>query len=131
MVSKSCLIISCLLVAVLANDKYTSKYDNLEVKPILKNKRLLNAYTDCMLDIKAKCTPEGNTLRDHLGDALETGCEKCTEIQKTKATEVIEHLIKFEREIWNKLTAKYDPEGVWRKKYEDLAREKGIVIPKD
>lgn len=44
---------------------------------------------------------------------------------------MIEHLIKKERGIWKELTDKFDPKGFWRKKYEDRAREKGIVIPKD
>lgn len=44
---------------------------------------------------------------------------------------MIEHLIKKERDIWKQLTDKYDPQGTWRKKYEDRAREKGIEIPKD
>lgn len=44
---------------------------------------------------------------------------------------MINHLIKNEPEIWKELTAKYDPEGVWRKKYEERAKEKGIVIPEN
>lgn len=64
-------------------------------------------------------------------DALETGCEKCTQAQKDGAYTVIEHLISKERDMWKKLCEKYDPEGVWRKKYEDIAKEKGIVIPED
>ena len=68
---------------------------------------------------------------DHIQDALETGCEKCTEAQINGTTTIIDHLIKNERSIWKELTDKYDPKGIWRKKYEDRAREKGIVIPED
>ncbi|XP_050352221.1 allergen Tha p 1-like, partial [Nymphalis io] len=91
-------------------------------------KSLLTAYVDCMLD-KGKCTPEGKELKEHMQDALKTGCEKCTEKQKEGATTVIERLISHEKEFWDELCAKYDPDGVWRNKYEEQAREKGIIIP--
>lgn len=68
---------------------------------------------------------------DHLEDALQTGCDKCTEVQQEKSTTVIDFLIKEKLDVWKKLTAKYDPDGVWRKKYEAQAKEKGIIIPQD
>lgn len=118
------------MASALAVEKYTDKYDNINMQEILDNRRLLLAYANCILD-KGKCSPEGRELREHIQDALETGCQKCTEAQINGATVVIEHLIKKERDIWKQLTDKYDPQGSWRKKYEDRAREKGIVIPKD
>lgn len=42
---------------------------------------------------------------------------------------MIEHVIKNELAVWRELTAKFDPKGVWRKKYEDRARANGIEIP--
>lgn len=68
-------------------------------------------------------------LTDHLQDAIETGCAKCTETQEKGSYTVIEHLIKNEPEIWNEITAKFDPEGKWRKKYEERAKKNGIEIP--
>lgn len=62
-------------------------------------------------------------------DGLETGCEKCTENQKKGTERVVEHLIKNELDAWKELCAKYDPTGNFRKKYESLAKEKGIEIP--
>lgn len=67
---------------------------------------------------------------EHVGDALETGCSKCTEIQEKGATKIINYLIKQENNIWRELTVKYDPDGKWRQKYEDRARSLGITIPK-
>ncbi|KAI5643024.1 insect pheromone-binding family, a10/OS-D domain-containing protein [Phthorimaea operculella] len=121
-------VVACVVAAVVAEEKYTDKYDNIDIKEILENKRLLQAYVDCMLE-KGKCTPEGKELKDHLQDALATGCEKCTENQKKGAQTVIEHLIKNEPESWKALCEKYDPEGTFRKKYEGLAKEHGIEIP--
>ncbi|CAG9795815.1 unnamed protein product [Diatraea saccharalis] len=120
----------CLVVAAVArpSDKYTDKYDNLNLDEILENKRLLLAYVNCILD-KGKCSPEGKELKEHLQEAIETGCAKCTEAQEKGAYRAIEFLIKNELDIWHQLTDKFDHEGKWRKKYEDRARANGIVIP--
>nr|AAC47827.1 olfactory protein [Cactoblastis cactorum] len=127
---KTSLVLLCCLAAVLArpSDTYTDKYDNINIQEILENKRLLEAYVNCVLD-KGKCTPEGKELKEHLQEAIENGCEKCTEAQEKGAYTVIEHLIKNEIEIWRQLADKFDPERKYRKKYEDRARAKGIEIP--
>ena len=124
----ACCVVAAAMAAALPDDKYTDKYDNIDIKEILENKRLLQAYVDCVLD-KGKCTNEGKELKDHLKEALETGCEKCTEAQKNGTHTVIQHLIKNEPDMWKELVAKFDPSGKYRKKYEDLAKEKGIEIP--
>ncbi|CAH0713322.1 unnamed protein product, partial [Brenthis ino] len=132
MVSTPIVWLCCLLASVLAVpvQKYTDKYDSIDMHEIVENPKLLHGYSDCLLD-KGPCTPEGKDAKANLRDGLETGCGKCTEIQKDKVTIFIEHVIKNERGIWKELTDKYDPEGIWRKKYEDAAKEKGIIIPKD
>nr|UNG39403.1 chemosensory protein 9 [Apocheima cinerarius] len=124
---KLLVVLGCLAAAVVA-EKYTDKYDNINLQEILENKRLLLAYIDCIME-RGKCTPEGKELKDNLQDAIESGCEKCTESQEKGATTVIEHLIKNEIEIWRELCAKFDPEGKWRKKYEERAKSHGITIP--
>lgn len=43
-------------------DLYTDKYDNVNIKEILENPRLLNPYVECILE-KGKCTPDGKELR--------------------------------------------------------------------
>nr|AOG12898.1 chemosensory protein [Eogystia hippophaecolus] len=130
MIMKCVIALICVLGMVIADEKYTDKYDNINLDEILGNKRLLQAYVNCVLD-KGKCSPEGKELRDNVEEALQTGCAKCTEAQDKGASRVIEHLIKNEKEIWGELTAKYDPEGKYRKKYEDLAKSKGIEIPEN
>lgn len=64
-------------------------------------------------------------------DALETGCEKCTDNQKKGTQTVVDHLVKNDLPTWKELTKKYDPSGNFRKKYEAIAKEKGIEIPDD
>nr|AAF71289.1 chemosensory protein [Mamestra brassicae] len=127
---KFVLLLCVMVAAVVAEDKYTDKYDNINLDEILANKRLLVAYVNCVME-RGKCSPEGKELKEHLQDAIENGCKKCTENQEKGAYRVIEHLIKNEIEIWRELTAKYDPTGNWRKKYEDRAKAAGIVIPEE
>nr|UVB79207.1 chemosensory protein 1 [Heortia vitessoides] len=130
MSTKYLIVLCCIVAAVVArpSDKYTDKYDNLNLDEILGNKRLLQAYVNCILE-KGKCSPEGKELKEHLQEAIETGCSKCTETQEKGAYKAVEFLIKNELETWHLLTDKFDPDGQWRKKYEDRARANGIVIP--
>lgn len=49
----------CLLVvAVSADDKYTTKYDGVNLDEILKSDRLFNNYYKCLMD-QGRCTPDG------------------------------------------------------------------------
>ncbi|CAH2266978.1 ejaculatory bulb-specific protein 3-like [Pararge aegeria] len=130
MISKVFVVLSCVLLAVIAEEKYSDKYDNVNYVEILENERLRHGYGNCLLD-KGKCTPEGKELREKMQDALETGCKKCTDQQLEGTKTVINYLIKHDHPLWKELTAKYDPEGIWRQKYEGFAKEKGIEIPKD
>lgn len=84
-------------------------------------------FTNSVVNTKHK--KHNFILTDHLSDAIETGCTKCTDAQQKGTYRVIEHLIKNELDIWRELCAKYDPTGTWRKKYEDRAKANGIVIP--
>jgi hypothetical protein len=43
-------------------EKYTTKYDNVDLEEILKSDRLLKNYVNCLLD-KGKCSPDGQELR--------------------------------------------------------------------
>ncbi|XP_030749780.1 ejaculatory bulb-specific protein 3-like [Sitophilus oryzae] len=100
-----------------ANDMYTTKYDNIDVDAILASKRLLRNYVNCLLD-KGACTNEGKELKKYLADALATECSKCSETQKKIASKVLNELLLNHRDDWNQLTAKYDPDGNFRAKYE-------------
>ena len=121
-------VVACVLVGVLAADKYTDKYDNINLQEILNNDRFLRAYIDCVL-YNGKCTAEGQTLKENLKDGLETGCEKCTEKQEEGVETTVEFLIESKPEIWEEVTKVLDPTGKYRKKYEDRAAAKGIKIP--
>jgi hypothetical protein len=60
LVSIWCLIaLQCLVVMA---DRYTSRYDNVDLDSILSNKRALNAFVKCLLE-KGPCSPEGKELK--------------------------------------------------------------------
>lgn len=65
------------LGAVLAQDTYTSRFDNIDLEEILKSDRLFNNYFKCLME-KGKCTPDASELKRLLPDALATNCSKCT-----------------------------------------------------
>jgi hypothetical protein len=73
---KLVLVAVCLIFGVVSAQKYTTKYDNINLDDILKSERLLNNYFNCLMD-KGKCTPDGNELKRTLPDALKTDCSKC------------------------------------------------------
>lgn len=111
------------------DEKYTSKYDNIDVKGILKSERLLQNYLKCMKD-EGPCPPEAKELKKHLQDALETDCSKCTDRQKEHVEMVAKTVIEKHPEDWKIIAAKYDPDHKFSKKYEKLAEEHGIKLPK-
>nr|QXT24549.1 chemosensory protein 3 [Spodoptera frugiperda] len=118
---KSMLVLCVLSVAALVvarpEDHYTDRYDNVDLDEILSNRRLLVPYVKCILD-QGKCAPDAKELKEHIREALENECGKCTETQKKGTRRVIEYLINNEEAYWNELTAKYDPERKYTVKYE-------------
>jgi hypothetical protein len=61
-----CILVSALVLTEAARDrrdeKYTTKYDNINVDEILASDRLVENYVKCLLD-KGRCTPEGAELK--------------------------------------------------------------------
>ncbi|XP_018046998.1 PREDICTED: ejaculatory bulb-specific protein 3 [Atta colombica] len=112
---------------VLAEDKYTTKYDNIDLDTILASDRLLKNYINCLLE-KGSCTPDGKELKENLPDALETECIKCSEKQKKGTEKVIRYLVNKKPETWELLKKKYDPSGQYTIKYTDEAHKQGINV---
>nr|AKW47219.1 chemosensory protein 17 [Chrysoperla nipponensis] len=112
-----CFLILSLIAIVYAEDKYTTKYDNVNLEDILSSDRLLRNYVKCLKGI-GKCTPDGAELKRLLPEALETECAKCSEKQREGSHKVISHLINKKPQLWKELEEKYDPTGKFRVKYE-------------
>lgn len=63
-----------------------------------------------------------------LPDALKTKCSKCSARQQDGTRKVLRHLINNESDLWKELEKKYDPEGSYRKLYEEEAKKEGITV---
>ncbi|KAK6624047.1 hypothetical protein RUM43_004636 [Polyplax serrata] len=112
---------------VVRQDKYTTKYDNIDLDSILKNDRLLNNYINCLLG-KGNCTPEGTELKRILPDALASGCSKCSPNQKKGAERVIRYLIENKNDKFRQLESRYDPSGAYRQRYGEEAARRNIRV---
>ncbi|XP_046823971.1 ejaculatory bulb-specific protein 3-like [Vespa crabro] len=119
------LIILALVTVVLGVEKYSTKYDDVDVDKILRNDRVLTNYIRCMLD-EGSCTAEGRELKKILPDALATDCTKCNERQKITAEKVINHLKTKRSKDWDRLITKYDPQGEYKQRFENLRNSKKI-----
>ncbi|XP_011866527.1 PREDICTED: ejaculatory bulb-specific protein 3 [Vollenhovia emeryi] len=106
-----------LVALVVADEKYTRKYDDVNVDKILQNNRVLTSYIRCLMD-EGPCTAEGRELKKTLPDALLSGCDKCSDKQKDMAEKVINHLKTKRSRDWDRLVAKYDPQSEYKKRYE-------------
>ncbi|KPJ16333.1 Ejaculatory bulb-specific protein 3 [Papilio machaon] len=95
----------------------------MNVDDVISNRRLLIAYVKCVLE-KGRCTPEGKELKSHITEALQSGCDKCTDRQRRSIRKVIKHLIHNENNYWNQLVNMYDPNKIYSKMYE---RELGTI----
>ncbi|KAJ8969457.1 hypothetical protein NQ317_008789 [Molorchus minor] len=119
---KTTVLLLCAFVGlVLADEKYTNKFDSIDVDKILSNDRVLTNYIKCLME-EGPCTPEGRELKKTLPDALSTGCTKCNPKQKETAEKVFKHLTTKRPADWERLTKKYDPKGEYKKRYEHLSK---------
>lgn len=110
-------------------EKYTDKFDNVNVEEILSNKRLFKRYFNCMMEKPgAKCSTEGELLKKLVPDALSNECSKCTAKQKEIAEKVLRFLLANDRESYDALRAKFDPDGNFEKKYKDMIEAAGIKL---
>nr|AGZ04917.1 chemosensory protein 7 [Sogatella furcifera] len=125
--SKASSLVAVLLIAVWGftgvqaqqkskDTRYTTRFDSIDVEVILKNERIFKRYMDCLLD-KGRCTPEARELKRLLPEALKTECLKCSEVQRRQGAKVMGFIIKNKRPYWDLLLAKYDPQGIFRAKY--------------
>ncbi|CAH0550945.1 unnamed protein product [Brassicogethes aeneus] len=110
-------LVFCFVAAAFA-DLYDTKYDNINLDDILRNEKLLDVYTNCLLD-KGPCnTKEAKFLKEVLPEALINDCKKCSQKQMDGSKKVIEFLYRNKPTIWKELTAKYDPLGTYQKNHQ-------------
>lgn len=126
-------ILLAVTACALADEFYTTKYDNIDIDSILSNYRLTTNYVKCLLD-QGKCSEDGKLLKEYIPDALVTDCRKCNEKQKASVRKVAIHLLKHRKSDWDTLIAKYDPEGKFKTSYQQYIDEvngewKDLLVP--
>nr|AFZ78848.1 ejaculatory bulb-specific protein III [Coptotermes formosanus] len=104
------------------DEKYTTKYDNIDLDEILASDGLVDNYFKCIME-QGKCTPDGTELRSHIKDALESECSKCSDTQKAGADKVIKFLYNKKPDKFKQLQEKYDPDNTYTTKYKDKLEE--------
>ncbi|XP_068083770.1 ejaculatory bulb-specific protein 3-like [Anabrus simplex] len=115
-------VVLAVAASVLADEKYSDKYDNVDLDEILTNDRLLTKYKDCLVSNSDNgCTEDAKALKRVLSEALSNDCAKCTEKQKSGAQKAIKFLHANKPEVWKELEAKYDPTGQFLQRHPHLA----------
>ncbi|XP_018563054.1 ejaculatory bulb-specific protein 3 [Anoplophora glabripennis] len=121
------LVLFVALIGIVASQKYTTKYDNVDLDQIIKSDRLMKNYIDCVLE-RGNCTPDGLELKKNIPDALLTDCSKCSDTQKNGSRRILKHLVQNKRSWFDELAAKYDPDNAYRKRNEQEFAKEGIVF---
>ncbi|XP_026277206.1 ejaculatory bulb-specific protein 3-like [Frankliniella occidentalis] len=109
------------------DEKYTSRFDNVDLDTVLNSDRLLTNYFRCIMD-EGPCTPDAKELKRVIPEALSNKCAKCSERHRAGAEKVLTFLIKNREAEWTRLEKKYDPSGQYRKLYEAEAAQRGLKI---
>lgn len=120
----------CALAAA-EEEKYTNRFDTIDIDKVLNSERLLNNYHKCLME-RGPCTPAGAELKSMylwmcsmsfcfqyaftgtLPDALQTDCAKCTQKQRDQGIKVNNFLLTKKPKMFKELEAKYDPDGKYR-----------------
>ncbi|KAH0947184.1 CspE4 [Eciton burchellii] len=108
MTRSSCivLLVAFALACVLAQEKSSDHYSDIDVKGILTNPKLRSQYYRCIVD-KAPCsTASQKFFKESFGSALSNQCKNCTEKQKEHFEFVIEWYTKNEPAEWEEIITK-------------------------
>ncbi|XP_055693086.1 ejaculatory bulb-specific protein 3-like [Lutzomyia longipalpis] len=106
-----------------SSEKYTSRYDDMDLENVLSNYRILDNYIKCLVN-EGPCTPDAKELKNVLPDALESDCAKCTDKQRIGTQIVLKYLIDNRPDAWESLEKVYDFAGVYKQKYLDDKTDK-------
>lgn len=96
------------LMCVLAEEMYSTQYDNVDIQAMLQNDELRDKYNKCFMEIIPCETPEQKYLTDMFSEAYQTKCKKCTEKQKEMLKAVVEWYQKNDPAKWKSIVAKIE-----------------------
>uniref|UniRef100_R4G512 Putative chemosensory protein csp8 n=1 Tax=Rhodnius prolixus TaxID=13249 RepID=R4G512_RHOPR len=125
-----CVVLFCIAVifrAAVCDDKYITKYDDVNLDEILNNERIYVKYFLCLKG-EGKCTPDARELKVSLPDALRTRCEKCSEKQKIGSEKILRFLLEKKPADYLELERIYDSDRKYRNLYKEEADKRGLKI---
>lgn len=97
-------VLLSLVAAVLCDEeRYTSKYDDVDVDEILGNPRLRKQYENCYMGAGPCLTPDARFLKEKFPEVLVTKCRKCTDKQREFFGKVTTWYIENEPDTWEKI----------------------------
>ncbi|EFN64584.1 Putative odorant-binding protein A10 [Camponotus floridanus] len=98
----ACLVATlAVLIAHAENEKYSSKYDHIDVNEVLANSHLRNQYVRCLINISPCTMGSARFLKDIFAEAFITKCKKCTDKQIYIFNVITDWFTKNEPETWN------------------------------
>ncbi|XP_076242801.1 ejaculatory bulb-specific protein 3-like [Calliopsis andreniformis] len=95
-----------ILVVVLAEEKYSSKYDDINVDNILANSRLRNQYVNCYLGTSTCVTADARYFKGIFPEAFVTKCRKCTQKQEEFFSKITIWFTEHEPDTWRRIIEK-------------------------
>ncbi|EFN89732.1 ejaculatory bulb-specific protein 3 [Harpegnathos saltator] len=100
-------IIGIALVSILtAEEFYSDKYDDIDVKGILQNDRLRDQYYECFIDKGPCTTADMKFYKEIASEAMVTKCKKCNEKQKEHLNDIIEWYTQNKPDQWQIIVEK-------------------------
>ncbi|EZA59553.1 ObirCsp9 [Ooceraea biroi] len=96
------LICGLLLTYSMAEERYSSKYDDIDIDAILANPRLRNQYVSCMLNTSPCVTAAARFLKEKFAEAYITRCRKCTEKQVAFLDKITDWYMKNDPATWKR-----------------------------
>ncbi|XP_072392142.1 ejaculatory bulb-specific protein 3-like [Diabrotica undecimpunctata] len=93
---------SIIIAVCVANQKYTTKYDNVDIDAIIKSERLLKNYFNCLMD-EGPCNADGKELKSTwISHGVADGKRRINQEKKFQIWENLKK--KFLKQIKRKVT---------------------------
>ncbi|XP_076765717.1 chemosensory protein 1 [Xylocopa sonorina] len=103
LISLAFVLLATLMIVFADEEKYTSKYDYINVDEVLANPKLRNQYFDCFMESGPCSTPDAKFFKGMFAEAFVTKCKKCTEKQVDMLNKVSAWYSENEPDNWKKV----------------------------
>ncbi|XP_046420681.1 ejaculatory bulb-specific protein 3-like [Neodiprion fabricii] len=94
------------LAMAATEELYSDKYDDITVLELLQNEPIRKRYYECFLGTGPCVTADAEFFKEHLPEAVVTGCRKCTEKQKMDFDTMTVWFIENKPDEWQTLITK-------------------------